>query len=749
MNNKIFVVKRSGETEEFNVKKIKKVVDWAIKDLNDVHTDQIIKYFDFNYTSDGISTEQIHNSLIDTCLDLISVDTPDYQYVAGRLLNYSIRKKVWGGANPPRLIDLIKQNTKLGYYSPSILEKYSVKDINKINEFIKHDRDFDFTHGGIKQMVDKYLVQNRSTKEIFESPQFVYALVSMTLFQGEKKDRLEWVKRAYDGFSTFKINLATPVLAGARTPLKSYASCALFAVDDTLDSICAHDYLFKKASAARYGLGFDISRLRPLNAKIRNGDVLHTGLVPYLKNFEAGIKSCHQNGLRGASGTVFINWWHMQVEDVLVLKNNALPDELSVRHLDFCLVFSKLLRERIKTNQKVSLFNPHECPELIERFGYHDWDDLYLKRENDDSVSRKVISARSLGALFAKERLGTGRVYAMDIDNVNDQSPYNEQVTQSNLCVEVLQPTHPSHKWNDENGMIGVCILSGINALNVSDDEFESICEVTVRMLDNLIDYQDYFDTAAGRFAKKYRSLGIGTLNFAAYLADKHVKYDDIDAPNVAAEFAEKLSYYTIKASIGLAKERGAFEYLDKTKWKEGSLPIDRYSRTVDEFVTTPLALDWEALRKDLIKFGIRHSTLTAYMPVESSSVVSGSTSGVEPIRDYIISKTSKAGKVISVAPRLKKNKHFYSLAFDLTSNDYLGKVYAAINKFTCMSISANTYINVSHFENKQVPLSTIIKDTLNFFDWGGKTQYYNNTEDGSGESEMNESGCAGGACSL
>lgn len=745
----ISVIKRNGEREEFNIDKINKIVLWAVEEIEDVETSEIIKHFEFNYTSDGITTKQIHDSLIDTCLDLITVDTPNYQYVAGRLLNYSLRKAVWGGANAPRLLDLVKQNIKNGYYDKSILEKYSTRDINKINEFIKHDRDLTFTHAGIRQMMDKYLAQNRQTKEIVESPQFVYALVSMTLFADEKKNRLEWVKKGYDYFSEFKINLATPVLAGARTPLKSYASCALFSVDDTLDSICAHDYLFKKASAARYGLGFDISRLRPLNAKIRHGDVLHTGLVPYLKSFESGIKSCHQNGIRGSSGTVFISWWHYQVEDVIVLKDNTLPDELAVRFLDYCLCFSRLFRNRIKNNENITLFNPHETPELVERFGLPDWDELYLKREEDPAISKKVIPARQLAALYAKQRLATGRVYALDVDNVNEQSPYIEHVVQSNLCLEVLQPNIASQKWNDENALIGVCILSAVNALNVKDNEFESVCEVVVRMLDNLIDYQDYFDIAAEKFAKKYRSLGIGALNFAAYLADNKVLYTDKAAPNFAAKFAEKLSFYTIKASIGLAKERGKFEYFDKTKWKDASLPIDRYSKAVDEFVTEPLNLDWESVRQDLKKYGIRHSTLTSYMPVESSSAISGSTSALEPIRDFIISKTSKAGKLIAVAPKLKENKYYYTLAFDMENNDSLGKVYAAVNKFTCMSLSANTYINVGHYENKQVPLSVIIRDTLNFFDWGGKTQYYNNTEDNSGGNYEEKETCSIGGCAL
>lgn len=749
MEKNIFVVKRSGEKEPFNPNKIKKVLKWATQGVDGINFDEVASHFEFNYTSDGITTENLHNSLISSCIDLITEETPDYQLVAGRLLNYALRKKVWGGINPPRLIDLVKQNIKAGYYDKQILDKYSTRDINKINEFIDHNRDLNFVHAGIKQLIDKYLVQDRETKEIFETPQFAYVLVAMTLFADEPKDRLNWIRRAYDCFSNFKINLATPVIAGARTPLRSFASCALFEVGDSMKSIGAHDYLFKKASAARYGLGFNISRLRPINAKIRHGDVLHTGLVPYLKNFESGIKATHQNGLRGSSGTVFINWWHYQVEDVISLKNNALPDERAVRFLDYCLCFSKLLRERIKAKANITLFNPNEVPELVENFGLIGWDDLYIKRESDPSVSKKIIPAMELMRTYARERLATGRIYSLDVDNINSQVPYLERVGQSNLCQEVTHPTRPSEKWDDENGQIGVCILSAINALNVKEDEFESVCEVMVRMLDNLIEYQDYFDLAASNFAKKYRSLGIGCLNFAAYLADNKIKYEDDTAPEFAARFAERLSFYCIKASINLAKERGKFEYFDKTKWSQGLLPVDRYNKNVDNLFKGETQ-DWNLLKEELLKHGIRNSTLTCYMPVESSSVISGSTSGLEPIRDYIVSKESKAGKLVVVAPKIKENKSYYTLAFDLKSTDSLAKIYAAINKYTCMSISANTYLNVAHYENKEIPLSVILRDTLYFFDLGGKTQYYCNTEDGGGSDEnYSENDCSSGACKL
>ncbi len=435
MSSDFQIIKRHGNKEVFDYKKIEKIVQWATKGVENVDSVELLAGAKITFFN-GISTREIHQALIETAVNFITIERPNYQYVAARLLNYALRKDVWGGKHPPRLIDIIKDNLARGYYDKLLIDKYSLKEINKINDMIDHDRDFTFTHGGLKQLIDKYLVQNRETKEVFETPQFVYVLVAMTLFADEKKNRLEWVKKAYDYFSSFKINLATPVIAGCRTPLRSYASCALFSVGDSLDSIGAHDYLFKKASASRYGLGFNISAMRPVNAKIRSGDVLHTGLVPYLKNFEAGILSCHQNGLRGSSGTVHINFWHYEVEEIVGLKNNALPDDKAVRFLDYSVCVSGLFLERVKNNEDITLFNPHEVPELLEKFGTREWNDLYLKRESDASVKmKKRIPARKLMGVIAKQRLETGRIYLTFVDNANQHNPFKETVQMSNLCL--------------------------------------------------------------------------------------------------------------------------------------------------------------------------------------------------------------------------------------------------------------------------------------------------------------------------
>lgn len=620
MNSDISIVKRNGQKVPFDFKKIKKIVNWAVEGIEKVDADYILdsaKIYFFN----GISTKEIHQSLVEAATNLISVDFPNYQFVASRLLNYALRKEVWGSKNPPRLLDLVKSNTDRGFYDKEILKLYSKAEINKMNEFINHDMDFEFTHGGLNQVIRKYLIQDRDTKEIVETPQFSYLLTAATLFADEPREtRLEWVQKAYNYFNKWKINLATPVLAGARTPLRSYASCCLLNVGDSLKSIGATDYLLKVASAARYGLGLNVSRIRPLGAKIRGGDVLHTGLIPYLKNFESGIRSCHQNGLRGSSGTVYISDWHYEVDSVVCLKDNALPDDKAVRHLDYCICMSDLFLERFKNRENYTLFDPNEVPELTESFGTPKWRDLYIAAENNPNIKMKrVIAAKDLMRDVAKQRLQTGRVYVMFIDNANKYTPFNERIEQSNLCAEILQPTIPSSKWNDPDALIGVCILSAINPYAIeSDEEFEDVCRVIVRMLDNLIERQSYFDLAAENFAKKYRSLGIGAFNFAAYMAKNGVSYESDYAPQFASDFAEKLSYYCIKASIELAKERGPFEYIGKTKWKDAILPVDNYCRNVDEYIDPKPKLDWELLRSDLIKYGIRNATLTAYMPIES-----------------------------------------------------------------------------------------------------------------------------------
>jgi ribonucleoside-diphosphate reductase alpha chain len=766
MKKSMTVKKRSGEIERFDADKINKVLMWACLDIADTSFEEVAMNANLSFF-DGISSKDVHNTLIEAAAGLISEEKPQYQYVASRLMNYQLRKEVWGGRNAPKLIDFVKENIKAGVYDPDILKWYDEREFHKLDEYLKHDRDFNFAYAGIKQLCDKYLVQNRTTKRIFETPQFAYILIAMTLFKGYKENRLQYVKKAYNYFSQHKINLPTPIMAGVRTTLKSYASCALFTVDDNLNSIFANNSAVGMATANRYGIGMNISRIRAVNSPVKGGMVSHTGPVPFLKMYESTVKSCHQNGIRGGSATVNAAWFHHDIEDILVLKNNAGTDDNRVRKLDYCIGFDRVFYDRVLKNEKITLFSYHEVPELWNNFGMPNFKDLYEAAEKNNKLKfKKTMNARDLFLLFSKERVETGRIYLMNVDHANSHGSWLEQVDTSNLCLEVNHPLIPITDINDQNGEIGVCILSALNLLEVSKDEMEPVCDVIVRMLDELIDHQDYFVPAAANFAKRRRSLGVGVTNLAAYLADLGVKYYDKAAPNKAAAIMEQVSFHLIKASVELAKEKGACEKFDKTKFSKGILPIDTYCKSIDEFVTEKLHCDWESLRKDIKQYGMRHSTLTAIMPVESSSVIQSSTNGIEPPRSLISQKRSKAGIIPVVVPNIRNKKNDYTLAFEMPNNQGYLKVVAALQKFTDMSISTNLYYNVNRYPNKIPNQTELLGDIMLAYKYGIKNLYYTNTFDGDTQTvlastpnptkepakqpEADEAeGCAGGACTL
>jgi len=766
MNKEIFIKKRTGKQEKFNADKINKVLQWATEDIKGVSFEEVAMNARLSFF-DGMTTENIHSMLIEAAANLISIEKPNYQYVASRLLNYQLRKKVWGGKNAPKLYDLVKKNIESLVYDESILDWYSKNEFNKIDEYLKHDRDFDFTYAGIKQLCDKYLIQNRSTKEIYETPQFAYMLIAMTFFKDYKENRLEYVKKAYNYFSKHKINLPTPIMAGVRSVMKSYASCSLFTVDDDLRSIFSNNSAVGFATASRYGIGLNLSRLRATNAPIRNGEVIHTGPIPFSKAFESTVKSCHQNGIRGGSATVNFAWFHYDIMDIMVLKNNAGTDDNRVRKLDYCIGLDKLIFERFIQNKDVTLFSYHECPSLWNNFGLPGFRELYEKAEANKNIKfKKKVSARELMGLLAKERLETGRIYTMFVDHANEHGSWLDQVDTSNLCLEVNHPLTPIYDVNDKNGEIGVCILAALNWLEIKDDEeMESVCDIIVRMLDSLIEHQNYFVPAAENFAKKRRSLGVGVSNLAALLAKNELKYWDPKAPNLVAQWMEKTSYYLIKASVAMAKEYGPCEKFDRTKFSKGVLPIDTYKRDIDEFVTQPLSMNWEDLREDIKKYGMRHSTLTACMPVESSSVIQSSTNGIEPPRSLISYKGSKSNILPVVVPGIDKYSEHYTFAFDMPNNEGYLKVAAAIQKFTDMSISVNTYYIPSRYDKNKVPVEAVIKDILLAYKYGLKNLYYANTDDGDKQTAMDagekaqkvttnnqtdeQSGCASGACAL
>lgn len=620
--SEVNIIKRDGTKEEFKIEKINKVVQWAIEGIKGVNLSDIEINAKINIR-DGITSQEVHKVMIESAANLISIETPNYQYVAARLLTYELRKSVWGGKNPPKLIDFVKENVNRGVYDADILNLYSEKDFNKINEFIDHDRDFIFTYAGIKQLVDKYLVQDRKTKQVYETPQFAYILIAAILFaKYPAEERLKYVKKTYNYFSKHKINLPTPIMAGVReSGGKSFASCLLTTVDDTKESIFANVAAIGLATTKRYGIGFNIAHMRAAGAPISNGKVVHTGKIPFLKVFEATVKSCHQNGIRGGSATCTFNIFDYEIEDLLVLKNNAGTEENRVRKLDYSVAISKLFYQRWLNNKDITLFSSHECKDLFEKFGTKEFDELYLKYEADKSLKfKKTISAHVLFEQLVKERIETGRIYIINVDNANDFSPWLDTVQMSNLCQEVIHPTIPIQFLEDPDGEMGICILAAVNMLEIKNDvELEDVCDIIVRALEEVIDYQEYFCPAASNFAKKRRSLGIGVTNLAAWLAKNNVGYESAESPNLVAAYMEKQQFFLLKASMNLAKERGACEKFDRTKYSLGQLPIDNYKKEkVDKIITQPLSQDWEWLRGQIKENGLRHSTMSCCMPAES-----------------------------------------------------------------------------------------------------------------------------------
>ena len=749
----IKIKKRNGLSEKFNIEKINKVINWAIEGYSGVSLTDVEINAKINI-HEGITTKEIHNLLIESAANLISVEKPNYQFVAGRLLNYQLRKDVWKGKHAPRLSEFLNQGIKNKIYDPSILHNYSEDEINKIGEFIDHERDYNFTYAGVKQLCDKYLIKDRISNKIHETPQFAYILISAYAFaKYPAETRLSYVRKFYDAISRHKINLPTPVMAGVRTSSRNYASCCLIGVDDTKDSITASATAVSMATANRCGIGIDVSKIRAIGSPIKNGEVVHTGLIPFLKIYESSVKAWQQNGLRGGSATCNIQWWHYEIEDIIVLKNNAGTDDNRVRKLDYTVGMSKLFYDRVLKDEDITLFNSAEVPELYEAWGTKDFDKVYKECELKKLKLKKKMSARKLFSLIVKERVETGRIYILNVDHANEHSAWSDKVTMSNLCTEVIHPTIPLNDYHDKNGEIGMCILSAVNMLEIKNwQDLEKTCDLIVRFLDEIIDLQDYFNVAAENFAKKRRSLGVGITNLAAFLAKNELKYSSDKSLSVIDEWMEHFQYYLLKSSIELAKEKGKCEKFDRTKYSQGILPIDTYKDKVDELVKRKLSLDWDKLRKDIKQFGLRHSTLSSCMPCESSSVIQSSTNGVEPIRSLITYKTSKMGKLPVMVPGIGKYDDNYELAYDLKDNIGLLKINAIIQKYIDMAISTNVYYNYSHYENNILPDAKVMKELMYAYSLGLISLYYNNTDDGDKEQSLNQKedkDCSSGACKL
>lgn len=743
----IQVVKKDGSREDYDITKINKIVEWAVNGLSGVSASEIEINAKLNIV-DGITTKQIHSVLVDSAANLISEDNPNYQYVAGRLLNYQIRKNVWGGKNPPKLIDKVRWNIKLGYYTDKLVSWYSKEEINKLDEHINHEQDLHYTYCSIKQLCDKYLVKDQKTGKIYETPQFRYMVAAMTVFHRYPKNkRLSYVKKAYQYFSKFKINLATPQLSALGTPSNSYASCCLIEMLDTKQSINATNNAVALATCAGYGIGINFGRMRSINSPIKNGIILHPGVVPFLKVAEANTKAWQKNGVRGGSATVNFPFWHYEIENILQLKNAVTgTNDSRVFNLDYCIGMSKLVYDRIIKNEDITLFSPADVPNLYESFGLPPFDDLYEKYERDDSIKNKrVIKARDFISLFVKERLETGRIYILNVDNANAYSSWKNQISMTNLCVEVLHNIEPLKEINDPTGEIGICILSAINWLSISsDEEFQSVCDIVVRILDELIDIQDYFDQAAKNFCDDKRSLGIGITNLAAFLAKNKVKYTDHEALELVDEWMEKQQYYLIKASIQLAKEKGECKKFNSSKYSDGFLPIDKVYK--EKLTDRAVSCDWEALRQELKSHGMRHTTLTCQMPCESSSAAQNVTNGVEPIRSILSYKSSKKSSIPTLAPNPKTYAD-YQLAFDMPDNVGYLNVCNVIQRWMDMSMSCNQYFNPKNYDDGRIPFAQIIREIINFYKFGGKSLYYLNSEDGNKHFE-NQS-CSSGACTL
>lgn len=751
----INVTKRDGRIEPLNLEKIHRLLNWASKGLDNVSVSEVemkskLQFFD------RIKTKDIFKTLVKSTADMITEDTPNYQYMAARLLVFNLRKVVFGDYRPIPLLQHIKKLVDLKLYSEIILEYYTEEEIDYIDKnIIDHERDYNFSYVAIKQFEGKYLVQNRVTKQCYETPQFLYIMIAMTLFKEYNKDiRMKYVKDFYDAISLFKISLPTPIMAGVRTRSRQFSSCVLIECDDSLDSINATASSIVKYVSQKAGIGINIGKIRALGSPIRNGEAVHTGCIPFIKLFQSAVKSCSQGGIRSGSATVFFPIWHLEVENLLVLKNNRGIEDNRARHLDYGVQLSKLFYQRFLNNEYITLFSPSDVDGLYETFFSNQakFEELYIKYENDEKIRKKKVKASELFSLLINERSSTGRIYIQNIDHSNTHSAFIEDkapIKQSNLCLEITLPTKPLNNILDPDGEIALCTLAAFNLGELKSlDELDNLSDLLIRAMNELLDYQDYLLPSSKKSSLNRRSLGIGVINYAYYLAKNNCKYSDGSANDLTHRTFEAIQYYLLKASNNLAKEKGACPTFTDTKYSRGILPIDTYKKDVDELTKEPLHLDWEALRDSIVKYGLRNSTLTALMPSETSSQISNATNGIEPPRGFVSIKTSKDGVLRQVVPEISKYKNNYELLWNLPTIDGYLKLVAIMQKFIDQSISTNTSYDPSKYQDNKVPLEVIIRDILTAYKYGIKTLYYHNTRDRAGE-QLEDNSCSGGACKI
>ena len=752
----LLVTKRDGRQEPIDLEKIHRVITWAAQDLN-VSVSQVelkahIQFYD------GIRTADIHSTLIKAAADLISLEFPDYQYLAARLAIFHLRKIAFGQYEPPHLFNHVTRLTEQGKYDAHLLRDYTADEFEQLNQALVHERDLCFAYAAVKQLEGKYLVQDRVTKKVFESPQFLYMLVAMCLFAHyPAATRLSYVLRFYHAVSTFKISLPTPIMSGVRTPSRQFSSCVLIECGDSLDSINATASAIVKYVSQRAGIGINAGRIRAIGSPIRNGEAQHTGCIPFYKHFQTAVKCCSQGGVRGGAATVFYPLWHLEVESLLVLKNNRGVEENRVRHMDYGVQLNKTMYQRLIQNQDITLFSPHDVPDLYEAF-FADptrFEQLYAQYEADAAIRKKTISALELFGLMMQERANTGRIYVQNVDHCNTHSPFNPAlapVRQSNLCLEISLPTKPLSDINDENGEIALCTLSAVNLGAIEDlSELADLADLLVRALDALLDYQDYPVKAAYHATMRRRALGVGVINYAYYLAKNKVRYSDDSALALTHRTFEALQYHLLRASNQLARELGTCTGFDETTYAQGILPIDTYKKDMDSVCTEPLRCDWESLRADILAHGLRNSTLTALMPSETSSQIANATNGIEPPRGLVTVKSSKDGVLKQVVPEYERLKNQYELLWQMPNNNGYLKLVGVMQKFVDQSISANTNYDPQRFADGRVPMKQLLTDLLTAYKYGLKTLYYHNTRDGADDAQTDapEDDCSSGACKI
>lgn len=739
----IYVTKRDGRREPLDLEKFHKVVFWATRDISGVSASEVEIKSKVQFYN-NIKTSDIQETLIKSAADLISEETPNYQYVAGRLINYHIRKQVYGDYQPWKLLDLVKKNVVAGFYTDELLSAYSDSDWEELEAAIDHSRDENFTYAAMEQWRGKYLVQNRVTGELFETPQVAYMLIAATLFQKYPVNtRLRWVKEYYNAISNHDISLPTPIMAGVRTPQKQFSSCVLIETDDSLDSINATASSIVRYVSQKAGIGIGAGRIRAIGSPIRNGDAFHTGVIPFYKHFQTATRSCSQGGVRNGAATLYYPIWHLEIEDLLVLKNNKGTEDNRVRHMDYGVQFNKLMYERLISGGDITCFSPADVPEMYDAF-FNDQEkfaELYIKAERNTKLRKKTYKAIDLFSQFAQERKDTGRIYLMNVDHANTHSPFNESVApvkMSNLCTEIDLPTVPLTDINDPNGRIALCTLSATNWGNIKHPrDFERRCTLAVRGLDALLSYQNYPILAARLATEEFRPLGVGIVNFAYFLAKHDVSYSDPAALALVDEYAEAWSYYLLKASIDLAEEQGACTRWQDLKSAHGILPIDTRKREVDELVPHVERMPWAELRQRAMKVGQRNATLMALMPAETSAQISNATNGIEAPRSYVSIKQSKHGVLKQVVPEYRRLKNKYELLWDQRSPEGYLKLCAILQKYIDQGISVNTSYNPKFYEEEKIPMSEMLKHILMFYKYGGKQLYYFNTNDLAGEIDV------------